>query len=243
MAKQTFNADDVASVLRAANLLDESQLYAANANAPNDLQVVPITLTYATAKSSGDPFQINFPFRSVYVMKSTHPALVLQMRPYTRDEGQGIVELTEKDIVDFGTKIPRAYLFWDAQSVSGGSNIVQKVTLLFSLTAQFKSGSLSTVKGGVKTDVYNNFTCAKSNVTSGVATLLTSPGGLGALGQNQSWLIQNLCPDTLYVGSSSATAADFGYAVAPGDSFKWNNLTDLYGFSTAGGPVMILREF
>lgn len=239
-----FSAEDVAALLNERDSLKRARIYDRESNRPADFQIVTLTLTYGTAKLESDPYKINFPFRTAYVLKTSHPALVVKMKPITNDSQQGAIELVGKDVIDFGSPINRAFLFWDAQSVSGSSSIAQTVTILFSMEAEFKSGSFTSPLKGIKTDVYDTFTCGPTTVSAATATLLTSP--IPTAVQDNCWLIQWQGTDDLYLGDSNVDGAGgtyIGIKIEPGESFRWNNKQPLYGFSTLGGTAVVLREF
>lgn len=236
------------SILSPDRARQEAESFYRDTERPADFQLVRLTLEYGTEKTEANAQQINIPFRSVYVMKTTHPALKINLKPITNDNHQSSIELVGKDVLDFGGRVNKAFVWWEAQSVTGGSNNPQYVYLLFSLTAEFKSGSFTSPIKGIKTDVYDQMTVAPTSVAAATATLLTSPDPSG-LTQDNSWLIQWTGGDNLYVGGSGVDdgsgggGANLGYKLEPGESFQWNNKQPLYGYSAAGGTAVVIREF
>lgn len=244
-SKKLYTPAAVKSLLDNADKLDQAHIFSDGVDKPQEFQVVTFTLTANTALARNAAQVVNFPFKSLWVMSVTHPALKIRLTPTTNEEIQKEAELRADSVINFGdSPVSKAYVWWDAQNP--GPSVLQ-VKVLFSRNADIKSGTISSIRGGVKTDMYSFAIQQHATLTAGVQGLLSDPAALTQVAgfttnsTDRQCLIYNDGNAILYVGPSSsvddgtASAGAYkGYPVNPGDSFKWNNKANLYGFFPTG---------
>lgn len=253
---QQFTADEVTSILANAKSKSGAAIFDQSTTLPFDFQIVTVVIPYGVALDPAKAIKIGFPFKTCYVLKSTHPALVVKFRPNTDASIQSALELSEKDVITFSSPLNQGFIHYDAQSVAPSSTVAQQVTLLFSVTAEFKSGQLSSVKGSIHTDLYQSSLMLNEVLAATTATNLSEPAPFLqvptyiANGIDRQVLIQNNTNAVLFLGPSNAVddgsgggGVNKGFQLQSGDSFKWNNRTSLWGYSTGGGTINVIVEF
>lgn len=234
-------------VLEATRTLDRASIFEGNTQKPFDFQVFRLNIGSGTARDENNPIRIGVQFKSLYVIGASDPGLTVKMKPNAVETYQSSIPLTLRDTLNFGLPISGANFFWDTQYPSSSSAYVD---ILISLSSEFKSGALIGGRGGVKTDIYENFEVIAIAVVNGTSTAvqLTNTGVAGgATNGDQQWLIENRGNDQLYLGKSNVGigTATFG-TLQPGERIKWNNRTALWAAAnwTASMPgPYVLREY
>lgn len=254
MNAEILTTDDAAIILRAAGLISRASIVQEKAGGVFDWQVVKFTLASSTAQLETNPIRVSFPFKSLKVMKMSHPNLIIKMKPNTDDSFQSALELRNNDSLIFQNPVSGASFFWDSQAVGGSAE--QNVYVIFSVSAEFRSGTISII-GGVKTDMYQSVIHLVANlVAAAAASNLSDPVVLGQVAgvtlgtTDRQLLLQNRTGGILYVGNSASiddgtgSAGAFqGINIQDGDFFKWNNKSSLYGYAVSTGPVITVIEY
>lgn len=180
-----------------------------------------------------DPFNINFPFRSIFVESCTDPASRVNIKPTTNDEHQNYFSLGYKDSWSTSEIIPKAFLHWPAQ--------VGKMTLVVFTDAEFRSGSqVSLNAGGVSIS-------EGSSLTQPAPITLVAATPAQVLPQNlfrKVGTVVNKTGADIWVGGPtvSNTGATEGFNIKSGESINWRNTAALYAYSLAGGKIVLLEQ-
>ncbi len=247
---QIWTQSDAKRIVEAAQLIQRATIAQGGTDHPTEFQLVRFTLTAGTALDRAIAKAVSFPFKSLYVMASSHPSLQVKFLPNTLDSLQSAMTLSAGDSLSFSNPLAKGYVYWDSQS-PGPTSLT--VDILFSVTGDIKSGSLTSVRGGVKTDMYNS--AINTNLTLvGAATAVpisdpvafTQVPSYVANNIDRQVLIQNMTGADLFLGSLSTVTnagATKGFTLSDGDSFRWNNKAILYGYSVAGGVVNLTIEY
>ena len=178
------------------------------------------------------PRKIGYAFRSIYVEHCDNPSAKIKVKPITNEAHQSYFSMGYKDSWSVDRAIPDAFLFWEQQ--------VGWITLILFIDSEFNSGSqVSLTAGGLS--ISEGATAAHSNLnmSPNVATEI--------LPQNLFRKTATIVNDTgndIFLGSDLTVNASSnkGIPVANGDSVKWRNTAQLFGFSTGGGKIIILEE-
>lgn len=183
--------------------------------------VQKIVLALDAAKSADLPYEINFPFRSVFVEDASDSSTRIFMRPNTREDVQSFFALGRKDSWSVDQPISKAFLHWDAQAG-------KSITLVLFTEAEFKSGTqISATSGGVA--IVNGSSIAQSNNTTYTinATFLLLPSDL----DRKVATIGNYTDQSLFLGGASVDdSANKGIELVPGATIEWRNTAALYAF-------------
>ncbi len=255
--KQIWTAEQAALILNNADLLKNAQIVEGQTQVPRDIIVANVTLTANTALNRANAMPFDFPFRSLYVAKTSHPDIELRFVPNTLDSFQGDIPIHVESSIDFGMSLTKGFIFWDSQN-PGPATLT--ATIVFSVSSVIKSASIRAIKGGVKTDMYSNagytiYTLiaagpATSMESAFLAALAQVPGSFVLKGSDRSLFVQNQSGANVFVGpfpgvddGTSAGGLNQGQIIGDGEFYKWNNKQDLWAFSTGGGNVSCLLEF
>lgn len=253
MDREIMTKADSDMILRAADIVSRAKLYEEGTSPGFDFQVVKVTLPYNTAGLESAPLKINIPWRSLYVMKASHPNLVVKMKPNTSDSFQSAIEIRDAFSMSYEYPVKGMDLFWDAQALVG-STVEQNMYLLLSVSGKFIPGAVI-IRGGVKTDLYSSYIKSVLTLSSATATNISDPVAFSqtagvALGTTErQLLVQNQTGAALYLGNSTVDdgsgggGVNKGLIIQDGEFFKWNNKQSLYGYSVAGGGVAITIEY
>lgn len=200
-------------------------------NKPYEVYTVPLDLT--VAKSEHEPKKIGFPFRSVFVMNCSDPSAIVKLKLHGQEIGINAIDLTQKDSFNFGQRVAAGYLYWDAQPGV-------TMTLMFSVSAEVRSGSqISVNSGGVSIN-------SGSSHTTTVVELVAANTGLlipqDLTRKQATWT--NESGAEAFVGPATVTnsGADKGFRVAPGDTLVWQNTSALYCYPIASSSDEVLLE-
>jgi len=215
MAEQ-LDAETVAQVLDRANALAKATIFQGNTQRPFDIQVVTLDLSTATLDTK--PYKIAFPFRSCWVKKATDSSVEIFMKPQTDDSYQSAIPLSRNDLVKSDMPISNASFYWAAQSG-------KSVTLIFSVTSEFTSGSLiSLTSGGVAISNGDSFTQAAVTIAAGTPTAIFAQSTSRKKGTVQN----NHATASLWLVGPAGDST-VGIKLEPGQTFEWNNSAALYG--------------
>jgi hypothetical protein len=222
-----------ASILSKAKSMDAAAIFQGNTQHPFGVQSVTIALDAGNDKSSGNfgnPFKISFPFKSVYLQAATDTATYVNLAPDTQDTYQSGIPMKLNDCLVLNSPVSSAFLTWPAQAG-------KTVTLIFFVSAEFRTGSqLSVSGGGVSINDGSAFTMTNVSLTAGTAGQVFALNGLRKIST-----FQNNSGASVWVGLSTVTnsGATRGYEVPAGASFQWRNSAQLYAYSVAGGTNIL----
>lgn len=190
---------------------------------PTDIQTVTIDLT--TARTLANPIRIGFPFKSYFVVASTGGAnATFNLHYSTQDISAVGIPLSIKDSGILEFPVRQAYLTNAAQSGT--------MTILFSVTTEFRSGSQISLSSGGVSITEGSTLSTRTNVgltlTSSTASII-----LPADSSRKVETIQNFTGQTLWLGDSTVTdlsGAKPGIQINDGDIFIWKNTAALYAY-------------
>lgn len=232
MAEVTMTSEIAKAILMDMKLQRRAEIF--DGTTVNPFEVQSLTLDLSTARLSTDPLLIGFPFRSLFMRSATDNSVAVTFRPQTRDSFQSGVDLKLNDSLDFDIQQSGGYLSWAAQSG-------KSITIVFFVNARFVSGSqVSQTAGGVAIVDGSSFTRTVTTLAAATATSILSTDTTRKISN-----IQNNTGASIFVGDSTITGsgATVGYEVAAGSTFQWRNTAQLYAYSVAGGPILLLTEF
>ena len=181
---------------------------------PYDIQVKVIDLS--TARTDASPERIGFPFKSYFVVAATSSTASASLKLHSRDTFAQPIPLALKDSAILSQPVREAYIINTAQAGA-------TMTILFSVTAEFRSGSqISTTAGGVSISFGDTATAvAKVAVTTGGVVLFAADTA------RKLMLIQNQDPvNAIYIGGVGVTlpaGASPGIRVGPFQTFNWES--------------------
>lgn len=228
----SLTQDQAMRLTRMADELNQAQIYRSGSQAPFEVQVIDLDLS--TARLSGNPFPIQFPFRSVFVRNASDVLANVSLQVSTDASYQSGVTLNKNDSLVLPYSVKNSFLTWSAQSG-------KTMQLIFFVSGEFRSGSqISQTGGGVAIVDGSAFTRSVTTLAATIATAI-----LSADTSRKICSIQNNTGATLYVGDSAITSsgATRGYEVPAGATFQWRNTAALYAYSVPGGDLTLLTEF
>lgn len=210
--------NEAREIISADRLVD--QAYIDNAQAGADQLFRTVTLSLTNAKTDGAPFEIKFPFRSVFVPTASDSSTTVNMRPFTSNNANAPIPLTQNASLQMDRPIKGAQFTWDAQSG-------KEITLFFILQGVYRPGSLFTE---VASAVEGNNISVLSPLTLTTTAQEIFPEDLTRTVANYSasgaFLISNTSGGTYF----PINALD-GY---------WKNTAQIFG-KTAAGTVTLNR--
>jgi len=198
--------------------------------------VIKIVLTaglLGVEANQSSPFQVGFPFRSVYVSDATNSNTTVRLGAHSREINhlENPIPLKINDSIIFDRYVSKAFLMWDAQPG-------ETITLLFFSDAEFRSGSLRSVSAGGVSVTWGD-TVSPSDVTLPAATatqlLAVNSNRKYALVQNDTGSDMFIYPTNLVTGVPPTR----GIRVASGGIFEWQSSSALYGIIAGGGTISV----
>jgi hypothetical protein len=182
----------------------------------------------STARSEGDPFPINYPFKSFVVEDASDLASYVYMRPVTKEEVQGYTKLGLNS--SGSSPIPsKAFFHWPAQPG-------KTLTLVVFTEIEFKPGSqINQISGGVSINEGSGATNSSVACANGSATSV-----FAANGSRKCGTLQNRSGQPIYVGGTNAIDATTGILIPDGSSFQWRNTGALYVYQNSGGAINVV---
>ena len=232
MAEAIMTAELAKAILNEMNIQKKAEIFQGSTASLFEIQTMTLDLSTATPVTA--PLRIGFPFKSLFVRSATDNTTSITLRPLTADSYQSGVDLKLNDSLDFDQQQASGFLTWTAQSG-------KSVTLVFFVNASFKSGSqVSQTAGGVAIVDGSSFTRTITTLAAATATSILAQDTT-----RKMCSIQNNTGAPLYVGDSAITnsGSTIGYEIAAGATFQWRNTAQLYAYSVAGGPILLLSEF
>lgn len=223
-----------AALLLPKRNLDRASIYDNLANADALISVVELDLS--VAQDVTKPYEVGFPFLSVYVEDATDTGTTVNMKVNSRGTAQGAVSLTRKDSLEFDRPVAKAFLSWDAQAS-------KTMRIVFFLESRFRTGSLiSQNSGGV---------AINEGSIAGATTRLQVVGAAAAvelLPQNfdrNIAVIENASGGPIYIsgaGTVTDSGATRGLRINPGDFYEWRNTAALFVYATANADVHYMEQ-
>lgn len=226
-----LTSDLAARILYEVRAKQRADIFTDTTEVPFEVQTLTLTLT--TAKTTEDPYPINFPFRSVFIRDATDASVSVKLKPSTRNSYQSTIDLRLNDSWGKDRPISSASLSWDAQSG-------KTITLVFFVESEFRSGSqVSQNAGGVSISDGTAFTTARVALTAATATSVFATSSTRKKGT-----IQNTTGASIWVGDSTVTnsGSTMGLEVPTGGIFYWNNSAALYAYSVLASTVTTMTE-
>jgi len=230
-------ADQIISVLQRP---DDARIYDGSTQAPLKFQLMTFSVTAGKLETA--PFKVAFPFKGVYVVEASHPSVFVYLKPETESTYQSSIKLKPKDVLNFPFPIAGANIWWTGQSVTGVNGVsAWTITLCFIIEGEIKSGTVAQIEG-VHTDQYDTYTQTRTTLGAATAGQVTFNSGGTGLGAS---ILQNVTGADIWLGGSAVTnaGATRGILVQDGQTFTWNNKSDLYAYSVAGGDVITITEY
>ena len=215
----------------------DAEIFFAGTQHPFIVQKVVVALDKGNVDASGNLvgnlYKVGFPFKSLFVKASTDTTTTVSIQPDTQDSYQSAVPLVLNDSLDLDSKISGAYLSW--QSQPGKS-----ITILFFVSAAFRSGSqLSLSGGGTSISEGSAFTGSQVTLAAAAATSVAIVNGL-----RKVLTLQNTSGASIWIGGAAVSNAgvNIGIEVVAGANFYWRNSAAFYAYSVGGGLITLLEE-
>lgn len=197
-----------------------------------------LTLTstdLTTARTSANPLRVNVPFTSYIVEAATDTNTNVYLAP----SSDSIVSLSNykliklNDSAEYSRTQNDCFLYWPAQSGA-------TMTIVFFVDVAFRPGSqISVTAGGVSITEGSAF-------SNSVITLAAATAGILCPSSTSRKVasFENETGADMWLGSSSVTntGSTKGQVLHPGGRFSWKNSAPLYGYSVAGGDVVVMEE-
>lgn len=218
------------AILKAARALSLAELQDEIENPSQEVQVLKLDLT--VLRDENNPFDINFPFRTIFVRDATDTSTVINVRLGTKSTFQELVPFYKNDSAIQATA-KKAYLSWPAQPG-------KSITLIFFARTEFRTGSLlSQNAGGFSINDGSSATLTNVTTVAAAAGLV-----VGADVGRKIALVQNQTGNDIYLGVDATVNATTnpGIKVEDGAQIAWRNTAALYAFAVASGKLAILAE-
>lgn len=103
-------------------------------------EIEVIDLDLSTERLETKPFEVNFPFRSVWIDPATSDDAEVSLRVNSRDLSVPALTLGRRDNLDLGRTAAKAFLHWTAQAG-------KTLRIVFSLRAALRSGTVEVIGG------------------------------------------------------------------------------------------------
>lgn len=233
--KQMITPEVVKAVLSKFREVESASIFEGNTQQPFGVQSV--TLDLATARLPTNPYEVKFPFISIYVADATDVLANINMAPNSRDSFQSLIPLKKNDSWTRREPLAQAFLSWEAQAG-------KTLTLLFFVDSEFRSGSqISVSGGGVSINDGSTFTTTRVSLTAATAGAVVSANPSRKIAS-----VQNNTGAQVWFGNSSVsnTGSNLGFKVEAGGVLQWRNTAALYAYSVAGGSgdlgLLVLEE-
>lgn len=204
------------------------------AQKPND--IVSVTVDLTTARVAGSALKLNFPFRSYFVVTASSSSATCSMQLNSDDIATVPIPLAYKDSGIRDTPVSQCFITNTAQP---GVTI----TLLFSVTTEFRSGSQVNLTGGGTVQTTGSAMTPLTAVSvTNAATLLF------AANTNSKKVTIQLAtgsPSIWISGVNTVTAeggALPGIRVDSGDTYEWQNQGACYAITAAGTATVQLNQ-
>lgn len=208
--------------------------FLSRANSEKTVQGHKVVLDLSVARDINNPYEVLFPFRSVFVEQASDANTFFYLKPSNREDMQKPFRMGLKDSWALPYQIPKCFLHWNAQPG-------KTAELVFFADAEFRSGSqISVTSGGISiTEGSTVIGPTQVILAAGVAAII-APQVL----TRKIATIQNKSGGDLFIGGASVTATGVteGIKIASGDVIEWRNTGALYGFSVSGGNIHRIEE-
>lgn len=205
---------------------DEAAIYA---NSTGQNLIRTLTLPLDTAKLSGDPFRVGFPFKSLYVISATDPSTTVNMRLGTRDSSEDSFPLSQESTFELPYPVKEAYIDWSAQAG-------KTITILFSIKGTFKSNKIASItSGGVLITEGTALTTQTGGTIPVVATQLFAQDSSRKL-----MVIQNQDSIDMWIGDAAVTTdtgTKPGIKIEAGGSYEWKSTAACYVIGKSVGTT------
>lgn len=188
-------------------------------------EIQSITLDLTEERTDGAPYAVNFPFRSCYVVDATDSSVKCRLKLHSNDSWAQGIPLNLKDSMEFDFAVSKGFITNDAQPG-------KSVTIIFSVSSKFRSGSQISVTSGGSTisDGESATTLAAETATATAAKLFPQKS------TRKKMVIKNGGTSTVYLGSSVVTDPSGGFPgipLASGDVYEWASPSECYGVCAA----------
>lgn len=199
----------------------------------SQIKVVLDSNLLATARTQGNPFEIQFPFKSVFVSDATDSSVAVNISLHSRENNQiqNAVPLKLNDSFRLSESTSKAFLTWDAQSG-------KSITLFFFVDSQYDSGrQISVSSGGVAITWGDTVTETQKTLVAVTAQAL-----FASVSTRKHGAYQNKSGASIWVGSSSSvtsSGATQGFEIPDNAIAEWKSAAALYAYSVAGGIVNV----
>lgn len=208
--------------------------FLSRANSEKTVQGHRVVLNLSVARDINNPFEVLFPFRSVFVEQASDANTFFYLKPSNREDMQKPFRMGLKDSWGLPYQLPKCYLHWDAQ-------VGKSVELVFFADGEFRSGSqISVTSGGVSITEGSTVTGPTQVILAAGVAAIIAPQLL----TRKIATIQNKSGGDLFIGAASVTAtgATEGIKVSNGNVIEWRNTGAIYGFSVSGGNIHRIEE-
>ena len=231
MERTVLTPESVANLLSALASSDQAKIFQDNTEKPFKVQEIFVDLS--SERNEADPYAINVPFKSLYVQEATDTFANVRIRLGSNDSHQSKFKLRQNDVWVSEYPNAKAFLSWEAQP-----NKTMRIVLF--VDSEFRSGSQISVTGG-GVSIKTGSTQLQTPTTLGAATTLS----LLSNDPTRSYaLIQNVSGAPIWVGAAGVTnaGASRGIEIPNMATFPWSNTAELFGYSAAGGVVLVHEE-
>ena len=211
------------ALVEAANQLDSANALLSTVDRMPEVQKLSIRLDQA--RTSANPFPVNFPFRSVFVASATDATTRVTLRPNSIDGYQDGLPIGLRDSFVLPFQSAAGFLTWDAQPG-------KTIDLYFFVTGEFRSGSqIQLTAGGVS--IIDGAFATEANLTT-VATTVLQVFAQDFL--RKKGTIQNNTGGSVWIGATNAvsnTGVNRGFEIKPGEVYFYRNTAALYAYPAA----------
>lgn len=208
--------------------------FLSRANSEKTVQGHRVVLDFSVARDINNPYEVLFPFRSVFVEQASDANTFFYLKPSNREDMQKPFRMGLKDSWGLPYQIPKCFLHWDAQ-------VGKSAELVFFADGEFRSGSqISVTSGGVS--------ITDGSTISGPTQVVLAAGVAGIIAPQlltrKLATIQNKTGSDFYIGGATVTGSGVteGIKLPDGAIIEHRNTGALYGFSTSGGNVHRIEE-
>lgn len=154
--KEPQTQEEILSVLSTAIEKMQAEIARAKLGITREVEVIDFDLS--TEKLSTQPFEVKFPFRSIFVLDGT-PGAQINCRFDSIDDDNPAVPLTRRDSWDGGRMVSKAYFHWPAQAGA-------TVKIAFFLQSSFRTGSLIQLQSDEIYDVVGGVQLPRSELVA-----------------------------------------------------------------------------
>lgn len=232
MQNSIMTREDARAIMTALGEPDRASAFQGSTDAPFEVQVITLSSTdLGTARTdSAGPagyMNINFAFRSVYVVSATDSNVEIQLKPNTDDSIQGSIPLRLNSGIKFPRSLAKAKIWWSAQSG-------KTMTLIFFTSGEFSSGRLNLINsGGINLNYGDTVTTNTAATAAAAATSI-----LAADTARKMAIVYNFDTQAIYLGGSTVTTESGtkpGIRLVPGASYEWLSSAAIYCIADVAG--------